>query len=68
MGFVHPSTYASVPLDDLPLTFGETYPLSFFICERRSPGSSIDLITNLPVLHVQGKPSSSWKRDYGSID
>jgi fibro-slime domain-containing protein len=68
LGFVHGSTYASVSLDDLPLTFGETYPLDFFYCERQRWGSSIDLITNLPVLMRAGKPSSSWKRDYGNTD
>jgi fibro-slime domain-containing protein len=68
LGFVHKSTYATVNLDDLPLTFGETYPLDFFYCERQRVGSSIDLITNLPVLLKAGKPSSSWKRDYGNTD
>ncbi len=68
LGFVHVSTYATVSLDDLPLTFGETYPLDFFYCERQRFGSSIDLITNLPVLLKAGKPSSSWKRDYGNTE
>jgi len=68
LGFVHQSIYSTVVLDDLPLTFGETYPLDFFYCERQRKGSSIDLITNLPVLLKAGKPTSSWKRDYGNVD
>ena len=68
LGYVHPSQYATVSLDDLPLTFGETYPLDFFFCERKRVGSSIDLITNLPVLLKATKPSSSWKRDYGNLE
>lgn len=68
LGFVHFSTYATVSLDDLPLTFGETYPMDLFYCERQMAGSSIDLITNLPVLTQSGKPSSSWKRDYGNLE
>ena len=68
LGFVHQSTYSTVSLDDLPLTFGETYPLDFFFCERQRTGSSIDLITNLPVLLKAGKPVSSWKRDYGNLE
>ncbi|MDB5105451.1 MAG: hypothetical protein JWP91_3140 [Fibrobacteres bacterium] len=68
LGFVHKSTYGIVALDDLPLTFGETYPLDFFYCERQRFGSSIDLITNLPVLLKAGKPTSSWKRDYGNLE
>jgi fibro-slime domain-containing protein len=68
LGFVHKSYYASVELDDLPLKFGETYPLDFFYCERKSTRSSIDLITNLPMLQIATKPSSSWKRDYGNLD
>lgn len=68
IGYVHPSISASVNLDDLPLTFGETYSLDFFYCERQTRSSSIDLITNLPVLQVADKPSSSWKRDYGKVD
>jgi fibro-slime domain-containing protein len=68
LGFVHGSTSGTVSLDDLPLTFGETYPLDFFYCERQTAGSSIDLITNLPVLLKAGKPTSSWKRDYGNLE
>lgn len=68
IGYVHASTSSSVNLDDLPLTFGETYPLDFFYCERQTGSSSIDLITNLPVLQIAGKASSSWKRDYGKLD
>jgi fibro-slime domain-containing protein len=68
LGFVHRSFYSSLSLDDLPLTFGETYPLDFFYCERKATGSSIDLITNLPVLLKATKPTSSWKRDYGNME
>lgn len=68
LGFVHKSHYAAVELDDLPLKFGETYPLDFFYCERQSTRSSIDLITNLPMLQIATKPSSSWKRDYGNLE
>ncbi|HLP42965.1 MAG TPA: fibro-slime domain-containing protein, partial [Fibrobacteria bacterium] len=68
IGYIHASTSSSVNLDDLPLTFGETYPLDFFYCERQTGSSSIDLITNLPVLQIAGKASSSWKRDYGKLD
>lgn len=68
LGFVHPSKYEVVDLDDLPLKYGETYSLDFFYCERQSAGSSINLITNLPVLQVVDKPRSSWQRDYGELD
>jgi fibro-slime domain-containing protein len=68
LGFVHESASGMVSLDDLPLTFGETYPLDFFYCERQTTGSSIDLITNLPVLIKADKPVSSWKRDYGNVE
>lgn len=68
LGFVHSSSSASVNLDDLQLTFGQTYPLDFFYCERQTSSSSIDLITNLPVLMKLGKLSSSWKRDNGDVD
>ena len=36
--FVHESTSGTVALDDLPLTFGETYPMDFFYCERQTVG------------------------------
>lgn len=68
LGFIHASTIGMVVLDDLPLTFGETYPLDFFYCERQTTGSSIDLITNLPMIIRSSKPVSSWKRDYGNTD
>lgn len=68
LGMVHTSASGIVSLDDLPLTFGETYPMDFFYCERQTFGSSIDLITNLPMLIKTGKPVSSWKRDYGNMD
>ena len=68
LGFVHVATSGTVSLDDLPLTFGETYPMDFFYCERQTSGSSIDLITNLPMLLKTSKPVSSWKRDYGNVD
>jgi fibro-slime domain-containing protein len=68
LGYVHIPASGTVSLDDLPLTFGETYPLDFFYCERQSTGSSIDLITNLPMLLKTTSPSSSWKRDYGNME
>jgi fibro-slime domain-containing protein len=68
LGMVHGTSSGTVSLDDLPLTFGETYPLDFFYCERQTTGSSIDLITNLPMLLRTSKPVSSWKRDYGNMD
>lgn len=68
LGFVHPHKYEYINLDDLPLKFGETYPLDFFYCERQSAGSSIKITTNLPVLQVADKPRSNWKRDYGNLD
>lgn len=68
LGFVHESSSDSVALDDLSLTFGETYPLDFFYCERQRYGSSIDVITNLPMLLKADKPVSSWKRDYGELN
>ena len=68
LGYIHTAAPGKVSLDDLPLTFGDTYPLDFFYCERQTWSSSIDLITNLPMLLKSTSPSSSWKRDYGNVE
>ncbi len=68
LGYIHPPRYGDVNLDDLPLTYGNIYPFDFFYCERQAYGSNIDLILNLPVKPILGKPRSNWKRDYGGID
>lgn len=68
LGFVHASTSAVLDLDDLPLRYGQVYPLDFFYCERQSTGSSIDLITNLPLRVRAGRPRGNWNREYGERD
>jgi fibro-slime domain-containing protein len=68
LGFTHAPRTGNVNLDDLFLNYGETYHLDFFYCERQSTGSSIDIITNLPMRILRGKPKSNWKRDYGELN
>jgi fibro-slime domain-containing protein len=68
LGFVHAEETRSLNLDDLPLTFGQTYRLDMFYCERSATGSNILINTNIPLNRPKGDPVVSWKRNYGSVD
>jgi fibro-slime domain-containing protein len=69
LGYLHTPANGFVEMDELTgLKFGETYNFDLFYCERHSTGSTIRMITNLPVLVPSSKASPNWKRDYGNLD
>jgi fibro-slime domain-containing protein len=47
LGGIHEPRSASVKLDDLGLTAGQTYPLDFFFAERHATGSNVLFQTTL---------------------
>ena len=68
IGGVHYSMEDTVKFDDLPLTYGQTYPFDFFYCERRTWESHLKIVTNLPMARPAGKLVAKWSRDYGAMD
>jgi fibro-slime domain-containing protein len=49
LGGIHNEVTGQVMLDSLGLTEGQTYPLSFFWCERHVVGSNLRIETSLEV-------------------
>jgi fibro-slime domain-containing protein len=49
LGGVHPAQSASVDLDSLGLTDGETYDFDFFFAERHTGASSMKIQTSIPL-------------------
>jgi fibro-slime domain-containing protein len=69
LGGVHMSTNAILNLDDVNwLTYGKTYNLDFFQCERHQFNSTSRIVTNIKMGRPWGRPTSNWHRDYGSMN
>jgi len=67
LGFLHTPRPGRVDFDKLPLKYGEIYSFDFFYCERRSAGSTIKIVTNIPVTRLKGAMTRSWTRSYGNM-
>lgn len=57
LGGIHQKLEASVDLDTLGLTVGETYPLHFFFAERHETASNFRIETNLVFTSCQVPPN-----------
>jgi fibro-slime domain-containing protein len=64
IGGVHGASSASVNLDTLGLTVGQTYPLDGFFAERHTTESNFKMQTNLPLVVVEEKVGPDvWAHD-----
>lgn len=68
LGGIHGAENRMLVLDNLNLTFGETYNFDFFQCERQQVNSSTRIVTNITSQQTLGDPVVNWRRDYGSVD
>jgi fibro-slime domain-containing protein len=67
LGATHQPSSADLQIDDLGLTYGQVYPFDLFTCERHTWRSTLRIVTNLPIVRLRGKMSTSWKRNYGKL-
>lgn len=68
LGGIHPAENRMLVLDNLDLTYGQTYNFDFFQCERHQIRSSTRIVTNITSQQTLGAPVVHWRRDYGSVD
>ncbi|MEO6097226.1 MAG: fibro-slime domain-containing protein [Fibrobacteria bacterium] len=68
LGGIHSADNRMLMLDNLNLTYGQTYNFDFFQCERNQNHSSTRIATNIKMQAPVGEPVANWRRDYGSME